>query len=220
MERKRIELDNEEIRTWAENIEDHENIEEKGINTPEISPSSSGSTESSEESEELEHIEPRFDYYFEELRLNELFKENIEHMALNIIKPRFFEGQTDEDPAEWVKEFNRAAEANEWTNDDADNNLRLRMAKAHLKGEAADWCDDNAGTLTRWNNGPNNNQMAQLIVTQFATGHRKQQWLQQFEEIRQKKGESVEEFTKRFNKAVRKVGNDVTEVGKASAYTR
>ena len=117
MERKRIELDNEEIRTWAENIEDHENIEEKGINTPEISSSSSESTESSEESEELEHIEPRFDYYFEELRLNELFKENIEHMALNIIKPRFFEGQTDEDPAEWVKEFNRAAEANEWTND-------------------------------------------------------------------------------------------------------
>ena len=46
MERKRIELDNEEIRTWAENIEDHENIDKKVINTPEILLSSTESNSS------------------------------------------------------------------------------------------------------------------------------------------------------------------------------
>ena len=47
------------------------------------------------------------------------------------------------------------------------------MAKAHLKGEAADWCDDNNATLTRWHsNGNAANRLAELIVTRFNTGQR------------------------------------------------
>ena len=229
---KKFGLDDEEVRTWAENIEIEneetlENIiidDEKIINTPEISSSSESSSDSDKESEIVEILE-EFELYFgnQDLNLENLFEENTENieMALNIMKPSFFSGGPDEDPSEWVKEFDRAAEANAWINDDADDNLRTRMAKAHLKGEAADWCDDNNATLTRQHsNGDAANQLAELIVTRFNTGQRKLQWLQKFDEVRQRQGESLEEFNKRFDKITRRVGADVTDVGKAAGYTR
>src|SRR5205814_1200150 len=124
-------------------------------------------------------------------------------MATNFIKPRYFSGELDEDLTEWVKQFNQAAESNEWVNNDVANNQKTRMAKVHLGGAAADWCDDNNATITYWQtHGVADTRLAELIVTKFATGHRKLQWLQNFDEIRQKGGESVEEFNRRFDKVV------------------
>ncbi|HVI21744.1 MAG TPA: retropepsin-like aspartic protease, partial [Bacillus sp. (in: firmicutes)] len=45
-------------------------------------------------------------------------------------------------------------------------------------------------------------------------------WHQEFDEVRQSPGESVEEYAKRFNKAAKKLGNDITDIGKAGAFTR
>src|SRR4051794_216219 len=189
-------------------------------------------TLSSKESTEEEIVEKEFElgnintnwihFGFEDLNLENLFEEQqpLITMALNIVRASFFEGGPNEDPAEWVREFNRVANANDWTNDDADDNLRLKMAKAHLKGEAADWCEENGATLSRWNNGNAANQLAALIVTRFATPDKKQRWHQEFDEVRQSPGESVEEYAKRFNKAAKKLGNDITDIGKAGAFTR
>src|SRR6266480_3468922 len=142
------EREDEEIKIEPENTSD---IDEKVINTAEI-PSAS---ESSESEEYFEEENEEFELYLgdQDLNLGDLFKENdfeyIE-MALNIAKPSYFSRELDEDPNEWVKQFDRAAEANVWVNDDVANNLRTRMAKAYLKGVAADWCDDNNAAITHW----------------------------------------------------------------------
>src|SRR5437764_855178 len=63
----------------------------------------------------------------QDLNLEDLFKENdFEHieMATNFIKPRYFSGELDEDLTEWVKQFNQAAESNEWVNNDVANNQK------------------------------------------------------------------------------------------------
>src|SRR5947199_4000729 len=131
---KKFGLDNEEVRTWAENVEEENAFEEKiseeifekddenVINTIEILSSSAESSSESDKESEIFEIPEEFELYFgnQDLNLENLFEENLEEnfeMALNIVKPNFFSGGSDEDPSKWVKEFDRAAEANAWIND-------------------------------------------------------------------------------------------------------
>ena len=170
-------VDEKEIRLWNEDVE---NIE-KDIKIPPDSLSSmsgsDSSSETTEEESEVGNINTNWIHFgFEDFDLTNLFEEPVqqqpETMALDIIKVKDFYGKPDEDVNEWVRDFNRAAEVNRWTNDDADNNLRLGMAKAHLKGEAADWCETNDANLTRWSNGDAGHQMSLLIVAEFNTPER------------------------------------------------
>ena len=134
----------EEIKIWDENVDNNQKL----INTPLNSSSLSSGSSSESTEEEVGNINTNWIHFgFEDLYLANLFEEPIqqqpEAMALDIIKVRDFYGKPDEDVTEWVRDFNRAAEVNRWMNDDADNNLRLGMAKAHLKGDAVDWCETN-----------------------------------------------------------------------------
>src|SRR5438045_1785192 len=169
-EEKKFGLDDEEVRTWAENIEENifeekipeeifERDDEKVINTAEIlSSSEESSSESDKESEIIEIVEiPTFDFttiYIEDLTFENLFKENFEEdfeifeMALNIAKCRKYDGS--ENPEDWIKEFERVARANAWVDlDHANNSLSYNFAIAHLEGEAADWFEENRVTFTR-----------------------------------------------------------------------
>src|ERR1044071_2546740 len=148
-------------------------------------------------------------------------EEEIEEMALNIIKAPTFGGEVHENPNEWVDEFDRIARANNWVENDANDNHRLQMAAAHLKGEAATWYEANRATFNRWkNNGNAGNQLAEGLKTRFAPPERQQRWQREFYEVRQLPGESVESYAQRFNKAARKVGNNVAEIGKAGTFTQ
>src|SRR5437764_13400440 len=94
------------------------------------------------------------------------------------------------------------------------------MAAAHLKGEAAIWYEANRRTYNRWkNNGNAANQLAEELKARFAPPERQQRWQHEFYEVKQLQGESVESYAQRFNKAARKVGNTVAEIGKAITFT-
>src|SRR2546423_7667186 len=95
------------------------------------------------------------------------------------------------------------------------------MAAAHLKGEAATWYENNRGTYNRWkNNGNAANQLTEGLKTRFALPERQQRWQREFYEVKQLPGESVESYAQRFNKAARKVGNNVAEIGKAGTFSQ
>ena len=236
-EEKKFGLDDEEVRTWAENIEE-ENIfeekiseeifekdDEKVINTAEIlSSSTESSSESDKESEIIEIVEiPNFDFtiiYTEDLTFENLFGENFEEdfeifeMALNIAKCRKYDGS--ENPEDWIKEFERVARANAWVDaDHANNSLSYNFAIAHLEGEAADWFEENRVTFTRWNMGDNH--AARLrggLIARFMTPGRQRDEIREYYKVRHEMGESVDSFAQRFKKAARKVGNNVADDGK------
>src|SRR2546421_9465341 len=95
------------------------------------------------------------------------------------------------------------------------------MAAVHLKGEAAIWYEANRRTYNRWkNNGNVANQLAEELKARFAPPERQQKWQQEFYEVKQLQGESVESYAQRFNKVARKVGNNVAEIGKAETFTQ
>src|SRR4051794_27060580 len=77
-------------------------------------------------------------------------EKEIGNMALNVAKCKPFGGGVNENPSEWIAEFERVANANKWEEDDADNNHRTLMAAAHLTGEAGIWYDANKATYNRW----------------------------------------------------------------------
>src|SRR6266496_4695985 len=94
------------------------------------------------------------------------------------------------------------------------------MAAAHLRGEAAIWYEANRGTYNRWkNNGNAANQLAEGLKARFAPPERQQRWQREFYEVKQLQGESVESYAQRFNKAARKVENNIDEIGKAVTFS-
>src|ERR1044071_246728 len=199
----------EEIKTEFEDEELTEQVEKDINKSPILSTSPTEKSESDRETTEESSEE------------SSESEEEIIEMALNIIKAPTFGGEVHENPNEWINTFDRVARANNWREDDGDNNERLRMAAAHLTGEAATWYEDNRGTYNRWkNNGNAGNQLAEGLKERFAPPERQQRWQQEFYEVRQLPGESVESYAQRFNKAARKVGNNVAEIGKAGTFTQ
>src|SRR2546421_332883 len=210
----RFELNNEEVEELLKSSDENGSEKEEQINEELLKNSDENSSEKEQEdtknNEELEDTEESI--YTEE---------EIEDMALNIIRAPTFGGEAHENPAEWIDEFDRAARANNWAEGDANDNQRLQMAAAHLRGEAAIWYEANRGTYNRWkNNGNAANQLAEGLKARFAPPERQQRWQREFYEVRQLQGESVENYVLRFMKAARKVGNNVAEIGKAGTFSQ
>src|SRR4051794_28343449 len=100
-----------------DNFDEFENIINRdGFDLSKTSESEKESQESESESESEE----------EPLVINPLVD-----MALNIIRVNDFNGENI-DPEDWLQEFERAATANNWG-----DNVKVNLAVAHLKGEAA-----------------------------------------------------------------------------------
>src|SRR5437763_3050203 len=89
--------------------------------------------ESEEESQELESEE--IENYSESEPEEELVIVNLVpvNMALNIIQIDSFDGE-NVDAERWLQKFERAAAANNWTDDN-----RVKFAAAKLDGSAAEW---------------------------------------------------------------------------------
>src|SRR3954454_22399783 len=112
-------------------------INRSGFDLSKTSESEKESQESESESESEE----------EPLVINSLVD-----MALNIIRVNDF-NRENIDPEDWLQEFEQAATANNWG-----DNVKVNLAAAHLKGEAAQWFekdrelpDANGGRINAWN---------------------------------------------------------------------
>ena len=121
-----------------------------------------------------------------------------------------FSGSDNEDPIEWLKNFNRAAATNRWTTEVR----KLAVAGGFLKGIAAEWYDANLATMNNnWNTGANNNNnFEDMFKARFANETKKNQWYQDLTNLRQATDESIDEYTNKFIKLADRVGiNDVAQ---------
>src|SRR3954447_6462071 len=127
---------------------------------------------------------------------------------LSIIKITDFSGRDDEDPHEWTDHFLQAAEANRWQGD-----ARLiSIAKEYLKGAAADWA--RAATevaavnrIVRWNDVQNNADTSFIprMIAKFAPETKQNKWYHELMTMRQVANESVDNYSLRFQRLLRKV---------------
>lgn len=129
------------------------------------------------------------------------FKETAQSLKVenHIFPIEHFYGKATEDPMEWLASFNRAATANNWT-----NNRRLQIAPGYLKGVAAQWFDD--ATINYWNN--NTYPLASfepLFIKRFTTLENKSKWHYELHNLQQEKNERVDEYSVRFKRLVAKV---------------
>jgi hypothetical protein len=66
----------------------------------------------------------------------------VSQAELNLVKPTYFYGTDNEDPYEWLASFERAASANQWT-----NNRKIAIAAGYLRDAAAKWYNENQPTF-------------------------------------------------------------------------
>src|SRR6266487_3772903 len=206
------EKEDEEIKIEPENTND---IDEKVMNTAEI-PSAS---ESSESEEFFEEENEEFELYLgdQDLNLGNLFEENFEifEMALDHgVKCRTFGGKSDESLEEWIDEFERVADFNNWAPDAID---RARAAGVYLRGEALEVYKTISGTAVdnlRWDHGADGVKLKLALRAEFETPGRQREKIRKYYQVKQEPGESVSDFAIRFKGAARKVGNNVADDGK------
>src|SRR6266480_1819617 len=199
----------EEIKIEPENTSD---IEEKVINTAEILSAS----ESSESEEYFEEENKEFELYLgdQDLNLGNLFEENFEifEMALDHgVKCRTFGGKSDESLEEWIDEFERVADFNNWAPDAID---RARAAGVYLRGEALEVYKTISGTAVdnlRWDHGADGVKLKLALQAEFETPGRQREKIRKYYQVKQEPGESVSDFAIRFKGAARKVGNNVAD---------
>jgi hypothetical protein len=126
---------------------------------------------------------------------------------LSIVKVTDFHGRNEEDPHEWIDHFQQAADANHWQG----NDRLIAIAKGYLKGAAADWANTATAVgvqqrITHWND--NNNIPISFVprfIEKFAPETKQNKWYYELMTIRQMSTETVDEYSLRFQRLLRKV---------------
>ena len=116
-----------------------------------------------------------------------------------IVDVPLFHGRDDEDPYDWCRIFEQAFAANGWPvgNNDA---RKIALAAGHLRDAARDWYDANNGDITRWHNNDDAHDFDTLMINYFSTEAKRNQWTRDLQNVKQRDGESVEDYSRRFNK--------------------
>ena len=120
----------------------------------------------------------------------------------NHIPIRKFKGD-DQDPVEWLRDFEVAATANGIT-----DIRKIQIVRGYLEGAAAAWFDqratDNALVLTTWSNvAHDEHDFKHRFVLKFRTPRKVEQWQNELETLQQTG--SIDEYTNRFNALLKKV---------------
>src|SRR5437764_1058738 len=115
-------------------------------------------------------------------------------------------GRTDsDDPIEWLSNLNRAATINKW----ATEARKCVIAGTFMKGIAAKWYDAAKVTMgDHWETGTGNNNtdnFTDMFKSQFASETRVNKWYHELNSLKQKKSETVDEYTAKFAKLVNRV---------------
>ena len=101
-----------------------------------------------------ETIEDKDKFQDKEFKMDEDFQnqllealKRIGNPEQNIATTTTFKGTIEEDPIEWLKNFNNVAEANNWT-----KQTKLGILRTCLKGDALEWFEEHEDEITRWKN--------------------------------------------------------------------
>ena len=93
---------------------------------------------------------------------HDILRELLNGKTENIAKVRNFYGKDDEEPTEWIKEFNRTAEANNWK-----NGKRIAIAATHLREIAMEWYEQDKENIQRWDKQGNNDSFEERFIERF-----------------------------------------------------
>lgn len=126
----------------------------------------------------------------------------------NVVTPVLFYGKEEEDPTEWIRNYNRAAQANRW-----DESRKMQLVGTFLRGNALHWFEDNEEIFNTKGEDESDEDFLKVIFTRyseefikiFTTREHKRSWRQQLESIKQKKEEKVDTYTNRFKRLWRNI---------------
>ena len=138
---------------------------------------------------------------------------NAQPRELSIVKIADFSGKDDEDPHEWMDSFERAAAANQWAQDVR----KLAIVTGYMKDAAAAWAT--AAMAAGANNqitGFSGNLAAtdfkDRFLEKFTPDSKQNKWYYKLSTIRQRAEESVDEYSLRFQRLLRKVNRTVNNI--------
>ena len=114
-----------------------------------------------------------------------------------MVKPAKFSGKEDEDPQEWIEEFNRAAITNNWT-----GLRKLQIVGGYLQGMAAIWYDQHKHLFFGWDTVPNG--FEPNFLAKFASPTMRKTWYTNYKNVRQN-GRSIDEYNNEFQAKWRKI---------------
>ena len=143
--------------------------------------------------------------------IRELIKEKVE----NIAKIQEFSGKDNKDPVEWIRKFNRTAEANNWKNE-----KKIAIAATHLTGIALEWYEREKENIQQWHKDEDNNSFEGKFIKELTTNAKKEKWMQELWEIKQGKGETVNTYEIRFKRLLNRVKDDIPEMNRVTLFTR
>src|SRR2546421_2225151 len=132
---------------------------------------------------------------------------------LSIVKITDFSGKDDEDPHEWMDNFERAAAANQWAQDAR----KLAIVTGYMKDAAAAWATA-AMAPTAQNRivGFSGNNAGvdfkDRFLEKFTPDSKQNKWYYELSTIRQRAEESVDEYSLRFQRLLRKVNRTVNNI--------
>ena len=132
---------------------------------------------------------------------------NLKRMGENLnFTSDIFYGREDEDPVEWLKDFNYAAEANNWSKE-----RRLKIVPNYLRGQARSWFKDKMEDIEEWNKETikteeNEEGMSfeEAFIKKFTSKERRRIWKKQLYDLQQKEA-SVSNYTTKFNKLIDRI---------------
>jgi hypothetical protein len=129
----------------------------------------------------------------------------------------------DEDPFIWIRDFNIIWKANSYQEGNNQIN-KIRKAAACMRGEAADWYENNRLNIQRWEDNTHNggaNNFTNILKAHYASDTRKNQWIRELQTIKQEVGEKVGAYAARFKRLLSKVApgaNDLAEAFKINYF--
>ena len=209
----------EDINTGLENLSEKNSDSEKSqettklVNTEDLElKSETNSSETESETSEY-NLELLFEQNLEIMagltqdqfrqELQAIFGAHGENMR-PIMRIKEFYGRDDEDPHEWCAEFEKASAANGWAGND--NNVRRKnIASAYLRGNAAEWYETDQANIAQWHIDGQNDNFRERFKDHFSPQSKQIHWQVELTNIKQKMGESIEDYARRFKNILRKV---------------
>src|ERR1043166_3637856 len=134
----------------------------------------------------------------------------------NFVIPTCFYGKDDEDPLDWLKNFNNATIANDW-----DSKAKLKIVTGFLKNQALNWYDDERDNVRYWkynieieeideNALPEKAHGFEYMFTEkFVTREKINTWYQQLEQIEQ--DSNINDYIIKFKKIMKKIGDELPD---------
>ena len=121
----------------------------------------------------------------------------------NVAIATSFKGRTEEDPIEWLKNFNNVGLANNWTSE-----TKLKIVRTYLRDKALDWFEGKENEIQKWADKEvedGEKSFEGEFTKKFTTRERKNLWYYQFNSLRQGEDESIGTYVTRFKKLLEKV---------------